>query len=663
MCGIAFLISPPPIEAARAAMRGMLRAIEHRGPDDEGIWSDDELGVILGHRRLSILDVSDRGHQPMTSQSGRYVVAFNGEIYNYREIRADLERDPPTGELSFQGGSDTEVLLAAVERWGLEVALEKFVGMFAFVLWDRQEREFSLVRDRLGKKPLYYGVISGRLIVASEISAFRAAAGALRVDHDAMAQLARFTFIPEPYSAYQDVKKLRPGTFLRLRLERFRDAASEEPTTYYRLENAISQGAPWRRKAWTEEEVLQLIETELERAVQQRLRTDVPFGAFLSGGIDSSLVVALMTQSVDTKVRTFALGFDDKRFNEAEHAKEVARHLGTDHQELIVSEGDVLDLVPEMVKVYDEPFADSSQLPTTLVARLARREVTVVLTGDGGDEVFAGYNRHVWGERVWKGLSVCPPAFRKRFGAAVLGLSSERWDELAARVMPLVPSSLRINQPGEKMRKLGRLSRCRTPEEMHLDLATAWLPEEEVTRLGRVVRTLAEKGSPQLEGLSPLERALWFDTLQGLPGDMLVKVDRATMSVGLEARQPLLDHRLLEASWRLPPSFKIRHGVGKWPLRQILAKHVPRALWERPKTGFSVPIDAWLRGPLRTWAEELLSERKLDEHGVFRKEPVRRAWARHLANGENHGARLWTVLSAQAWLDHEVDRANVSPSA
>jgi len=644
MCGLTgFWQSVAAAEQLHDRVATMTRALAHRGPDDEGHWFDDNCGIGLGHRRLSIFDVSPLGHQPMRSRSGRWTLVFNGEIYNFLELRTELER---LGH-AFRSRSDTEVLLAAIEQWGVEEALTRSVGMFAIAAFDSVNEKLWLGRDRLGKKPLYWGSIGGGLAFASELHSFRAAFRAeLATDRDSWALYTRFGFLPEPFTIYRDIRKLSPGCLLVLGRADLQAPLEVVERAFWKLDDVAERGLLSRANQRSEVAQLDELHELLRDVVRLHAQSDVPIGAFLSGGIDSSLVVALMQEQCTSTVRTFSVGFSEKQFDESLAASEIAARLGTEHTTFMARPEDLLALVERLPEVYDEPFADSSQLPTLLVCRLAREHVTVALTGDGGDELFAGYNRHVWADRLnfpllrscARGLTLVP---------------SERWTALADALNPLLPSRLRVRQAGEKIHKLSRLAGTRSPEERHVALATQWFPEEGVVPGGAQRRTRAELGLPlstvARSVVHPIERALWFDTVQGLPADMLVKVDRASMSVGLEARQPLLDHRLVELSWRMPMNLKLRDGVGKWALREILARYLPRKAFERPKQGFAVPLAEWLRGPLREWADDLLSPRALGESGIFEASLVRREWAAHLARSKNVEHRLWVVLMAQAW--------------
>ncbi len=644
MCGLTGLWqSVPAAEQLREGVATMTRALAHRGPDDEGLWFDDSCGIGLGHRRLSIFDVSPLGHQPMRSSSGRWTLVFNGEIYNFLELRTELER---LGH-AFQSRSDTEVLLAAIEQWGVEEALMRSVGMFAIAAFDSVAEKLWLGRDRLGKKPLYWGNIGGGLAFASELHSFRAAFPAeLATDRDSWALYARFGFLPEPFTIYEGIRKLSAGCLLAVGRADLQAPLEVVERAFWKLDDVAERGLVTRVHERSDVAQLDELHDLLRDAVRLRAQSDVPIGAFLSGGIDSSLVVALMQEQCTSPIRTFSVGFSEKEFDESLAASEIAARLGTQHTTFLARPEDLLALVAQLPEVYDEPFADSSQLPTLLVSRLAREHVTVALTGDGGDELFAGYNRHVWANRLKFSLP-------RSWARGLTLLPSERWTALVDALNPLLPSRLRVRQAGEKIHKLSRLAGTQTPQERHVALATQWFPDEHVVPGGALRRTRAELGlllsADARSVVHPVERALWFDTVQGLPGDMLVKVDRATMSVGLEARQPLLDHRLVEMSWRMPMHLKLRDGVGKWALREILARYLPRQVFERPKQGFAVPLAQWLRGPLREWADDLLSPRALAETGIFDASLVRREWAAHLARHKNVEHRLWVVLMAQAW--------------
>jgi asparagine synthase (glutamine-hydrolysing) len=635
MCGIAGAWDPraeQPVDALAAVVDRMTAAIGHRGPDDEGVWTDQAAGLGLGHRRLSIIDVSAEGHQPMVSGGGRYVVSFNGELYNFLALRDELLVAGHT----FRGGSDTEVLLAACEAWGLGGALERCNGMFAFALWDRRERTLHLVRDRVGEKPLYYGRLGRHLVFGSELAALRAhpAGGALEVDRDALAAYLRLNYVPAPHSIYRGVYKLPAGTVLSLRAVDVHDLPA--PQSYWPLGDVIAKARAGTGPPPSGDEATDRLDALLRDAVRMRMHADVPLGAFLSGGVDSSTVVALMQAQSDRPVRTFTVGFDDRRLDESGPAASIARHLGTDHTEIRMSPAAALEIVPRLPFVYDEPFADPSQLPTIAIAEVARRHVTVCLSGDGGDEVFGGYNRYTEGQRAWDLLARVPRPMRHGAARALLGIPA-----------PVLGRFL----PPAKAQKLADLLRVDSAAAVHTALVSSWADADALVVGGREPRPgPSDVDLPDgLDGLA--ERMMFLDSLSTLPDEMLAKVDRASMSVALETRVPLLDPRVLEMAWGLPLSMRIRDRRGKWLLRQVLYRYVPRELVERPKTGFDPPVGQWLRGPLLDWASAMLEPSRLRREGYLRPDPVGRCWSEHLAGTRNWDYRLWAVLMFQAWLE------------
>jgi len=642
MCGIAGLFHPGGIDDADtgptlAAMTGALR---HRGPDDAGAWLDPTAGIALGHRRLSILDLSPLGHQPMHSADGRYVITFNGEIYNFRALRHELAGCGHT----FRGHSDTEVLLAAFTQWAVRPAVERCNGMFAFALWDRAERTLHLARDRAGEKPLYYGWLGGTFLFGSELKALRAhPAFQAEVDRDALALFLRHGYIPAPYTIYRGVFKLPPATVLTLEAS---DGYQGRPVEYWSARHAVAHGLA-NPLAEPAERLVEDFDALLRDAVKLRMEADVPLGAFLSGGIDSSTVVALMQAQSARPVKTFTVGFEEARYNEAHHAAAVARHLGTEHTELYVTPRDALATIPQLPALYDEPFADSSQIPTYLVAALTRRYVTVSLSGDAGDELLGGYRRYFRGPALWGPVARTPAAVRRALARAC----SVRHTALAQALNPLVRRWTGKRSFTERCRQAEEILSLRSAAELHRYLMSFW------KRPGAVVVGADEPPVPAAldlpEGVDGDMRDLWMylDLVTYLPDDILVKVDRASMGVSLESRIPLLDHRVIEFAWRLPLSCKIRDGQGKWILRRVLDRYVPRSLVERRKQGFAVPIAAWLRGPLRGWAEELLEPRRLRAEGFFDPGPIRQKWTAHLAGGTSWDYDLWTVLMFQAWLE------------
>ncbi|MBZ9851943.1 asparagine synthase (glutamine-hydrolyzing) [Mesorhizobium sp. CA14] len=643
MCGIAGIMGGIAATSSGAgSVRRMADMIRHRGPDGEGIWTDAEAGIALSQRRLAIIDLSSAGAQPMISHSGRYVIVFNGEIYNHGEVRTALDRD--FGAISWRGHSDTEVFLAAIEVMGLRQALQSAVGMFAFGLWDRRQRTLTLGRDRLGEKPLYYGRIGKAFAFASEPKAFHSLPDWRgQIDREALALMMRHNYVPAPYSIYQGIRKLRPGQFIVLS-----DPASQPSAESYWSAREVAEQGSHEPFQGSREEAVDEVERHLRRALEGQMIADVPLGAFLSGGIDSSAIVAVMQSLSSRAVRTFTIGFSEAGFNEAHHAKQVARHLGTEHTELYVSDQDALNVVPQLPRIYCEPFSDSSQIPTFLVSKLARGSVTVALSGDGGDELFSGYSRYSFADAFWNKLSRIPMGLRRASASLATVPSPGFYDNLAAGIMPLLPRHLRRERIGDKIYKAASVLNLRNAGDVYRRLCSHWEPAD-------VVHDAVEPPT-MLTGLEPLptlpgdvERMMFVDLMSYLPDDILVKVDRAAMAVSLETRVPLLDHRLVAFALSLPLSILRAEGKTKWPLRQLLYRHVPRELVERPKMGFGVPIDAWLRGALRDWAEALLDERRLREDGFFQPMSIRRAWSEHLSGQGNNQYLLWDVLMFQSW--------------
>lgn len=623
------------------SVRRMMSPIVHRGPDDAGTWHDAEAGIGLGFRRLAILDLSPNGHQPMASASGRFTLVFNGEVYNHGDLRRELSAAGHT----WRGHSDTEVILAAFEAWGVGAAVRRFVGMFAMAVWDRQERALTLIRDRLGKKPLFVYRQDGLILFGSELKALDADPDFRgEVDPASVAQYLRYLYIPAPGSIYRNVRKLPPAHLLTVR-----DAAAPlpDPTPYWSAETAASAGRDARPA--DEREALDRLGTLLEEATRIRLESDVPLGALLSGGIDSSLVVAVMQSLASRPVRTFTIGFDEAAYDESAHAAAVASHLGTEHTTLPVTGADALAVVPDLPTMFDEPHADPSQIPTALVCRLARRDVTVALCGDGGDEVFGGYNRYLFGPRTLARTSALPAPLRRAVGRSLLAVGADTWDAFARPVTALLPAARRPRLVGEKLEKLGLVCAAASDGEGYRTLMSAWQRPEAVvpgTVPGPDALLAILARHPQL---APAERMMLADQVTYLPDDLLAKIDRASMAYSLEVRAPLLDHRVVEFAWTLPERMKLRDGTTKWALRELLARHVPRAMFERPKMGFSVPLRAWLTGGLRPWAEDLLSERSLRDVPVLDAAAVRRTWTAFLAGRTTHGLPLWAVLQLIAW--------------
>jgi len=642
MCGITGFWGPAGRTGLRATARAMANAIRHRGPDDNGEWYDEHAGIALAHRRLSILDLSPEGRQPMTSPSGRYVIVFNGEVYNFEELRAQLPG------YRWRGHSDTEVMLAAFETWGIERAVRAFVGMFAFALWDTQERELYLVRDRLGIKPLYYGRCKQYLLFGSELKAMCVHPSFdAEIDRGAVALLMRHNYVPHPYSIYRGIRKLVPGTILRVPW----GGDLPDPKPFWSAREVAEAGVD-NRFANDPRAAVEALDELLRDATRLRMIADVPLGAFLSGGIDSSAVVALMQAQSTRPVRTFSIGFAEQGYNEAPFAAEVARHLGTDHTELYVTPAEAQAVVPKLPEYFDEPFADSSQIPTFLVSALARQHVTVSLSGDGGDELFAGYPRYVLANQIWGSIQRFPMSARRMVAAGVRSISADTWNTVFRKTGTLLPERIRRRRPGEQMHRFADTFAADSPETIYRRIVSHWDPPEVVLDAVEPPTALTDAGR-QANLPDFMSRMMFLDLVSYLPDDILTKVDRASMAVSLEARVPLLDHRVVEFAWRLPMSLRIRNRQEKWLLRQVLFKYVPRKLVERPKMGFGMPVGDWLRGPLREWGEALLQPSRLAQQGFLDPQIVQKAWREHLSGRSNWQYHLWDVLMFQAWLEHQ----------
>jgi asparagine synthase (glutamine-hydrolysing) len=638
MCGLTGIFDPRGRGPMAPAVQAMTDRLIHRGPDADGVWTDDAAGIALGHRRLSIIDLSPAGAQPMASACGRYVIVYNGEVYNAEDLRRDLAAAGATPD--YRGHSDTEVMLAAFSRWGVRAAMDRLIGMFAFALWDRKERCLTLARDRLGIKPLYWGEADGLFLFASELKSFHAHPGFRpEIDRAALAAYMRYNYVPAPASIYKDVFKLEPGCLLFKRAEQ--PARVER---YWDLRRIAHDGQSAPRDL-SDRDAVDEADALIGDAVKRRMVADVPLGAFLSGGIDSSTVAALMQAQSDVPVKTFSIGFDAAGYDEAPHAAAVAKHLGTDHTELYVDPGQALDVIPRLPEFYDEPFADSSQIPTYLVSALTRRHVTVALSGDGGDEVFAGYTRYAWGDLLRRRTGRIPRPLRAGAARMLHCLSEDSWD----RLLKHLPVAKRLSHPGQKAHKLADV--LALPDDMALfrRLITAWRDPAAVVPGATETPTVAWDDGVREDVPRFMERMQLLDSLMYLPDDILTKVDRASMAVSLEARVPLLDHRVVEFAWSLPRRLRVRDGQGKWILRRVLDRYVPPALTERPKMGFGIPVDRWIKGPLRDWAEDLLSPAALAEGGLLDPAPVRHAWDEHLAGTRNRTTELWSVLMFQAW--------------
>jgi asparagine synthase (glutamine-hydrolysing) len=654
VCGITGFCAPSgglTGDTARERLATMTRCIAHRGPDDEGLWTDVSAGVGLGQRRLAVVDLSATGAQPMHSASGRHVIVYNGECYELEALRRDVERQGP----ALRGTSDTEVVLEACERLGLEATLHRLIGMFAFALYDREARVLHLVRDRLGIKPLYVADDGRRVHFSSESRALQALGDVVGgVDPDSVAAFLGHGVLPAGRSIHRGVRQLRPGTLLSVHAD-----GTREERTWWSLPSLVAASTDARARGGTRTagEVVEEMAGLLRRAVGARMVADVPLGAFLSGGVDSSSVVALMQEQTSRPVRTFTVGSTDPAYDESGFAAAVARHLGTEHTDVRLSDDEIVELIPDLLAGLDEPFADPSYVPTWLVSRLARPHVTVALSGDGGDEVFGGYTRHRLAAGRAGRLLGLPLPVKLALAGLLGGVPPRAWDVAAG----LIPASRRPGRAGEQAQKVARTLGARDLDELYRRLTAVWsnpaamvlgASEADVTNWGAAASPLVAG----LAGLSAPERMMLADTLGYLPDDVLTKVDRASMAVSLEARVPLLDHRVVEAAWRLPLDLRIRGGVGKWVLRQVLARHLPDHLFDRPKRGFAQPVGRWLRGPLRPWAEDLLAPAALAGVGLLAPAPVQRLWREHLSGRHDHHAQLWAVLSLQSW-SSEAQRA------
>lgn len=650
MCGITgFLdVAGGNLSAGRVLLQRMTDALRHRGPDGEGFWQSPDGIVNLGHRRLSIIDLTPTGGQPMSTPDGRFVLSFNGEIYNFRELRSELE----LAGWEFRGSSDTEVLLYGLAQWGVETTLKRLNGMFAFAFWDSREKLLYLARDRFGEKPLYYGWHAGVLLFGSELKALTPHPGFRReIDPEALALFMRFNYVPWPNCIYRNTWKLGPGHFLCVKVGQ----RPGQPAAYWSLAEAVRTRQLVDLNP-RDPALVDMVDEALRRAVRLRMVADVPLGAFLSGGIDSSTVVALMQAQSSRPVKTFTIGFWEAPYNEAHDAAKVARHLGTEHHEFYLSSRECLDVIARLPQIYDEPFADSSQIPTTLVSEFTQKHVTVALSGDGGDELFGGYNRYFWSARIWPSLARMPTGVRRRLAELVWRASPAQWDEWFDLGNRFIPRRLRVRGGGEKLHKLAKGLYAQSATDLYRSFVSQWDPPSAVLMHGSEPPFLEDRIKELPPGLNFVERMMFLDTLTYLPSDILCKVDRASMSAALEARVPFLDNDIAELAWSLPLQTKICNGVGKWPLREVLHRYVPRELFDRPKAGFGIPIGEWLRGSLRTWAEELLSEKNLEESGYFNVEVVRQHWAEHLSGRRNLQHTLWSVLIFLAWKRKWIDR-------
>lgn len=637
MCGIAGLWRKK--KGQQAVAQAMVQVLKHRGPDAVNTWFDDQAGLALAHTRLAVIDLSEAGQQPMFSASKRYVISYNGEIYNFPALRKELE----ALSVSFQGHSDTEILLAAIEQWGLKVALQKANGMFAFALWDTADKKLYLARDRFGEKPLFYGFVGGDFVFASELKAIKQATDKLTINRQALAQMLQLSAVPMHLCIYNELSKLRPGYIACVDFE----DQNIDVSSYWSVEQSIGQSQSWQGDFTS---AVDHLDGLMADSVQSRMIADVPLGVFLSGGFDSTLISWYAQQNSSNPIQTFSIGFAESTFDESPYAKAVAQHLGTDHHELIASEQDCLNIIPNLSSMYDEPFGDSSQIPTFLVSQLARQRVTVSLSGDGGDEMFAGYYRYFWMNRLWQRFGKFPFAVRRAIGQVALSLPTSALDGLYRLLNGILSKKNKVTGFADKVHKVGQMLKASSePYEMYSAIKSTAYGHSLVLDAGKAEHGFLEA----IEALSLTENLLQWDLQSYMPDDILVKVDRASMANSLEVRAPFLDPDLLSFAWSLPMDFKIRHGEGKHILKQLLYRHVPKSLMDRPKQGFGIPLRTWLKGPLRDWAEDLLSENALKQQGYFDAKQVQKLWQQQLTGRHNWQAVIWNILMFQEWLKNE----------
>lgn len=653
MCGIAgVLVSPDKPLPIATRIEAMGHSLRHRGPDSSGTWLDTDRGIGLAHRRLSIVDLSDHGSQPIHSHDGRFVLVFNGEIYNHMELRQALSGDDV--KVAWRGHSDSETLVECVAAWGMEKTLKALVGMFAFGVWDKKTHILSLARDRIGEKPLYFGRSNGIFAFASELRGIRELSEFdLTIDRESVASFLRLSYIPDPHTIYEQVWKVPPGTWVEITPDDVSRSTIQTPSTYWSLPEIAQDGQDHPASFTNPEAAVDELERLITQSVAGQMMGDVPIGAFLSGGIDSSTIASIMQKLSTRPIKTFSIGFEDDAYDEMPFAREIARVLGTDHHELTVTASDAQEVIPDLPSIYDEPFADSSQIPTYLVSKLAKQEVQVSLSGDGGDELFAGYTRYFGAAKNWEKVAAIPIPLRRALARGMASVSPTQWNRILAPVMPILPKTLRTTLPGDKIHKIAKVFSKETPQEFYLGMVSSLenLPVASPTHRARP----AEFNSWPIQS-DLIHQMMAMDSITYLPGDILVKVDRATMANSLESRVPFLDHRIVEFAWKLPLDLKIRNNQSKWILRSVLKRHVPEKLFDRPKMGFGIPVGDWLGGPLRDWAEELLSPAKIREYGLLDSDQVEALWREHLSGARNWQYGLWHILMLQAWLGSERKR-------
>ena len=653
MCGIAGFLSDNFEGPLKSCLKQMAGSLHHRGPDDQGEWSDDNLGLGLCHTRLSILDLSSAGHQPIISSSGRYIMVYNGEIYNHLSLRKELQKRHPDHQ--WRGTSDTETLLACIELWGMKQALQKTRGMFAIALWDCQEKQLYLARDRYGEKPLYYGWQNDSFLFGSELKALKMHPNFKgEINRDALNLFIKYSYIQAPYSIYEGIYKLEPGTYLCLNVETYKKNKEKNLNyeVYWSLKET-SQNSLASSYSYDEKSAISQLDELLSNVIKEQMISDVPLGSFLSGGIDSSTITAIMQAQSNRPVETFTIGFNEQGYDEAKCAKAISKHLGTRHEEFYVSPQEALDVIPLLPKLYDEPFADISQIPTFLLAKLTKQKVTVALSGDAGDEILGGYNRYVGVEKTWKLIKNLPSPLRKKIKKSFFALASKKSNNKLTEMLEFLPDRFQFSLASDKINKVMNSIDAKNKEDIFLRILKSVEETENLVLKGREPKIiLNEKDTwPEFENFE--HQMMYLDAITYLPNDILVKVDRAAMGVSLETRVPFLDPRVTEFAWGLPLNMKLRDSKGKWILHQLLSKYIPADLLDRPKMGFSVPIEDWLRGPLKNWAEDLLSEKRLNSEGYFNTYEIRKKWMEHITGKRDWSKLLWNVLMFQAWLDEE----------